>query len=65
MAPGPLRLKRGDAPLKLTLKAPGHTPQTIEFVPAASGSLEAKLTKVRGPNKPGPGGAPKDLENPF
>jgi serine/threonine-protein kinase len=65
MAPGPLRLKRGDAPLKLTLKAPGHTPQTIEFVPAASGSLEAKLTKVRGPSKPGPGSGPGDLERPY
>ena len=62
-APGPIRLKRGDAPLKLTLKAPGYAPQTIEFVPAASGSLEAKLTR---PAKAAPvrGGA-GDLENPF
>ncbi len=64
-APGPLRLKRGDAPLKLTLKAPGYTPQTIEFVPAASGSLEAKLSKVRGPGKPGPGNGAGELERPY
>ena len=70
-APGPLRIKQGTTPLKLTVKASGYTPLTVEFTPVASGSIEAPLTKVAGAAKGTPrqaGGAAgqnHELENPF
>jgi serine/threonine-protein kinase len=45
-APGPLRIRRGEGALSLTVKAPGYRPKTLSFIPVASGTMEAKLSKV-------------------
>ncbi|RYE89934.1 MAG: hypothetical protein EOO75_10970 [Myxococcales bacterium] len=64
-APGPLRIRQGTAPLRLTLRAPGHVPRTIEFVPVASGSVEAGLTRQAGKGPTRAPGHPGDLETPY
>jgi serine/threonine-protein kinase len=60
-APGPLRIRRGESPLQLTVKANGYRPKTIEFIPVASGAIEAKLGKIA---KAGPA-VNGDLEKPY
>ncbi len=63
VAPGPIELEKGEAPVVLTLRAPGHEPGTVEVRPTESGTVRAKLapTKRAAPRK----GAPprnRDLE---
>jgi serine/threonine-protein kinase len=60
-APGPLRIRRGESPLQLVIKANGYRPKSIEFIPMASGTIEAKLSKIA---KAGPA-VNGDLEKPY
>jgi eukaryotic-like serine/threonine-protein kinase len=57
-------LPYGDAPLTITVTAPGHEPQTIQVTPNADASPEVKLKKKAKVEKPG-GAIPSDLESPF
>jgi serine/threonine-protein kinase len=44
---GTLRIKRGDAPVTLTLKAPGYAPAQVDIVPSANVVVPAKLVRLR------------------
>jgi serine/threonine-protein kinase len=62
-APGPVHVKRGDASIKLTLKAAGYASKDVDVMPTANVVVSASLTRA-------PAGAPtvkrrSDLENPF
>lgn len=57
-----LRLKRSDAPVKLTLKASGYVDTEVEITPSANVVLPATLTPVKGPKK---GGSPTRSEVEF
>jgi hypothetical protein len=45
-APGPFRIKRGDASVKLTVKANGYKSQDIEVTPSANSIVQVSLTKI-------------------
>ncbi len=61
VAPGPLSLPQGEAPLTLMVKSLGHHPQTVQFVPSGDKTLRVALQ----PLKPRSGGVPHDLEDPY
>jgi hypothetical protein len=44
---GTLRIKQGDAPVTLTLKAPGYAPSQVDIVPSANVVVPAKLVRLR------------------
>ncbi len=56
----PVYLKRGDEPVKLTLKAPGYVPQDLEVSASDSARVAVTLVKIASPAKKKPGGG--DLE---
>jgi hypothetical protein len=63
-APAPIRMKRGEQGVKLTLKADGYKPADIEVTPKDNTVVSAKLEKIVA----GPARAKKpagELENPF
>ena len=63
-APGPFKVKRGDAKLKLTLKAEGYKPLDVEVLPVANASIPATLVRVTA----APARTQKqsgEIENPF
>ena len=53
-APGPLKLKRGDRPVKLTIKADGFKPAEVDVTPTANVIVPISLNKAAsaGPGKP-------------
>jgi eukaryotic-like serine/threonine-protein kinase len=71
VAPGPFVLPRGDAPLALSVRAPGHKPATLTFVPRSNGTEKVELARVprASPAKDAATSSPKrtpsDLERPF
>ena len=71
VAPGPFALPRSDSPLELTIRAPGHKPSTLSFVPRGDGAEVVELTRVNraapapAPRPPTPKRTPSDLERPF
>jgi len=64
-APGPLPLPTGDAPLQLTVAAPGYETGRVAVIPNQATSASVVMKK----RAPGPAssreGIPSDLENPF
>jgi hypothetical protein len=58
-APGPIKLKRGEDKLKLTLKADGHRATDVEVTPTANAVVQVTLqrtpTAAPKPKKPGTG----------
>jgi serine/threonine-protein kinase len=46
VAPGPFRIKRGDASVKLTVKAAGHTQQSVDVTPTANTAVTVTLTRA-------------------
>ena len=63
-APGPFKIRRGDAKVKLTVKAEGYKPLELEVVPSASATLSAPLVRAA----PAPARTqkqPGEIENPF
>jgi serine/threonine-protein kinase len=46
VAPGPFRIKRGDASLKLTAKKAGFKPGDVTVTPTANGEVEVALEKA-------------------
>jgi hypothetical protein len=63
VAPGPVSLPRGDAKVKLTVKAATYAPATVEVTPSDNATLFVTLQKTAA--KPGKPGVQGDLENPF
>jgi serine/threonine protein kinase len=59
----PLRVPFGEAPLELTVTAPGYEPFALSVVPDRDAEHEVKLK--RRAHRPKPKGVPSDLENPF
>jgi serine/threonine-protein kinase len=55
LAPGPFRLKRGDAILKLTVKKAGYKPEDITVTPSADGEVTVSLNKAPAPRPRAPG----------
>jgi serine/threonine-protein kinase len=49
---GPVKLKRAEGKVKLTLKAPGYAPQEVEVPSSASATVPVTLKKLVGPKKP-------------
>ena len=43
---GTLKIKRGDTPIKLTLKAAGYAPTDVEVTPSANVTVPARLVKL-------------------
>lgn len=63
VAPGPIHLPRSDQPVKLTLKAPGHRPQDVEFVPSKGGVISVILSRAPAQKKTAPAsGSTGELE---
>jgi serine/threonine-protein kinase len=64
-APGPVRLPAGDAPIQVTVTAPGYETGRVAVIPNQAASTTV-IMRRRGP---GPAssraGIPRDLENPF
>jgi serine/threonine-protein kinase len=60
--PGPFRLKRGDAKLKLLVKAEGYKPAEVEVTPSANVVAQVTLVRLAGP---APRRQPGEIENPF
>jgi serine/threonine-protein kinase len=58
-APGPIKLKRGEDKLKLTLKADGHRATDVEVTPTANAVVQVTLQRTQPaapkPKKPGTG----------
>ncbi len=73
VAPGPVQLDRGDRPVVLTFKAPGHYPASRTITPDADRALPVQLkrrpgggTKRPARDDTRPDTSPKDaIENPF
>jgi hypothetical protein len=63
-ASGSVAVPRGDAPLKLTVTAPGHEPHTVTVVPKRAASVRVSLKK-RGAGAPPQPAISRDLESPF
>ncbi len=55
LAPGPFRLKRGDASLKLTVKKAGYKPEDITVTPSSDGEVTVSLNKASAPRPRSPG----------
>jgi hypothetical protein len=64
-APGPVRIKRSDAKVKLAIKAPGHVPQDVEVTPNENTVVSVKLAKKVAPAIPTHTPASREIENPF
>jgi len=73
VGPGPHAVPRGQAPLVLSVAAPGYKPFIGAFVPTEDGKVEAKLERAAGPApkatpqaapKPKPAPISKDLSQP-
>lgn len=47
VAPGPLRLPRGTASVKLVLRADGYAPREVALTPSANRTLSVKLKKLQ------------------
>jgi serine/threonine protein kinase len=60
----PVPLPFGQAPLELTVSAPGYEPFALSVVPDHDGESEVKLKK-RAPRPKAKRSVPSDLENPF
>ncbi|HMJ54714.1 MAG TPA: serine/threonine-protein kinase [Polyangiaceae bacterium] len=64
-APGPVPLPAGDAPLQVTVTAPGYDTGRVAVVPNQAASAMVMMRR----RAPGPAssreGIPRDLENPF
>jgi hypothetical protein len=55
-APGPIRMKRSEDKVKLTLKVDGYKPSEVEVTPSANAVISVTLVKiVAGPVKKKPG----------
>ncbi len=61
VAPGPVRVPRGDAPVSLTFQAKGYAAKTVLFTPRADGAVSVKLTAAKTSRKAG-STKPKELE---
>jgi serine/threonine-protein kinase len=64
-APGPVPLPTGDAPIQLTVTAPGYETGRVAVIPNQAASAAVMMRR----RAPGPAssreGIPRDLENPF
>ena len=65
-APGPVKVPRGTATLKLTIRADGFSPASVDVEPTENTVVSIKLTK-NGTGKTGTGTKPPpaEIENPF
>jgi serine/threonine-protein kinase len=59
VAPGPFKLKRGDASLKLTVKKTGYKPADVTVTPTANGEVEVALEKATSAPAQVPRGRPE------
>jgi hypothetical protein len=62
-APGPVSLAFGDAPVQVTVTAPGHEPTTFTVTPDHAVDTSVKLKRRAGARQPA--AIPRDLESPF
>ena len=60
--PGPFRLKRSDAKVKLSVRADGYKPADVEVTPTANVVAQVTLVRPTGPSRKRP---PGEIENPF
>ena len=63
-APGTIQLVRGEEPLLLTFKAPGHRTETRQVVPSGDGSIEVPLEALERPARPARRGTARPVRKP-
>jgi hypothetical protein len=64
-APGPVSLPIGDAPLQLTVTAPGYETGKVAVIPNAAASASVLMKRRSAGPASSREGIPRDLENPF
>ena len=66
LAPGPVNVKRGNAKVKLTLKADGYAPADVEVEPSENTTVSIKLNKNASARPHGPKPTSGEIpDNPF
>jgi len=63
VAPGPIKIPRGDAPIELTFSAKGHQPKSVSVEPNHNILIPITLDKEKATSQPRPSGTAKTVKN--